>query len=159
MALKGQKSGTRYSFGFGGGNSRAVTGSEKPIRLWLPSQKGLLALWPQRQREITVRPESPKAAPVGSKIPNSPSIRMGPFVKTVILVGIQTDGITPDSHVPFSVMRLVISKNLSAFRRDIHVPFHVFGTTKPISAAWDPLAFRVADGIRRACGYLLDCEG
>src|SRR5947207_1451651 len=42
------------SFGLGGGSSRATTGSQKPVRLWLPSQNGLLADWPQRHSEITV---------------------------------------------------------------------------------------------------------
>jgi len=77
-----------YSFGLGGGNSRATTLSAKPIRLWAPSQNGLLAEWPQRQSEITVRPASPKEAPVGSTISNSPSIRMGPLFCGLILVGI-----------------------------------------------------------------------
>ena len=35
--------GTIYSFGFGGGSSRAATGSLKPVRAWDPSQNGLLA--------------------------------------------------------------------------------------------------------------------
>src|ERR1022692_4191422 len=76
-----------YSLGLGGGSSRAATASLKPVRAWEPSQKGLLADWPQRQREITVRPASPKAAPVGSRISKSPSIRMGPLLKTETLVG------------------------------------------------------------------------
>src|SRR5262245_14667046 len=38
---------------------------------------------------MTVRPASPNAAPVGSKISNSPSIRIGPLFKTVTLVGIK----------------------------------------------------------------------
>ena len=84
----GEEIGTFYSFGLGGGNSRAVTGSLNPVRAWAPSQKGLLADCPQRHSEITVRPASPKAAPVGSQISNSPSIRIGPLFKTVILVGI-----------------------------------------------------------------------
>src|ERR1017187_4061496 len=82
-----------YSLGLGGGSSRAATASLKPVRAWEPSQKGLLADWPQRQREITVRPASPKAAPVGSRISKSPSIRMGPLLKTETLVVI-IDGST-----------------------------------------------------------------
>ena len=35
--------GTPYNFGLGGGSSRAVTGSVKPVRAWAPSQNGLLA--------------------------------------------------------------------------------------------------------------------
>src|ERR1035441_764395 len=77
-----------YSFGFGGGNSRATTVSAKPMRLWAPSQNGLLAEWPQRQSEITVRPARPNEAPVGSTISNSPSMRMGPLFCGLILVGI-----------------------------------------------------------------------
>jgi hypothetical protein len=60
----------------------------KPIRLWLPSQKGLLAEWPQRHREITVRPPNPNTWPEASQISNSPSIRNGPLLRGVILVGI-----------------------------------------------------------------------
>src|ERR1035441_7475540 len=82
-----------YSLGLGAGSSRAATASLKPVRAWAPSQKGLLADWPQRQSEITVRPASPKAAPVGSRISKSPSIRMGPLLKTETLV-IITDGST-----------------------------------------------------------------
>src|ERR1039458_8774467 len=76
-----------HCWGFGGGSSRAATASLKPVRAWEPSQKGLLADWPQRQSEITVRPASPKAAPEGSRISKSPSIRMGPLLKTETLVG------------------------------------------------------------------------
>jgi hypothetical protein len=54
------------NLGFGGGNSRAVTVSEKPMRLWLPSQNGLFAEWPQRHNDITVRPASPNSDPSGS---------------------------------------------------------------------------------------------
>ena len=85
-----------YSLGLGGGSSRAATGSLKPVRAWEPSQKGLLADWPHRQSEITVRPARPNVAPVGSRISNSPSIRMGPLFKTVTLVGITRDGSTSD---------------------------------------------------------------
>src|SRR5690349_11942575 len=77
-----------YSFGLGGGRSRAATGSLKPVRAWDPSQNGLLADCPQRQSEITVRPARPKATPAGSRISNSPSIRMGPWFNTETLVGI-----------------------------------------------------------------------
>src|ERR1035438_3575237 len=75
-----------YSLGLGGGSSRAATASLKPVRAWEPSQKGLLADCPQRHNEITVRPASPKVAPVGSRISKSPSIRMGPLLKTETLV-------------------------------------------------------------------------
>jgi hypothetical protein len=55
-----------YTFGFGGGSSRATHASWKPLRACDPSQKGLFCEWPQRQREITVRPASPNCAPAGS---------------------------------------------------------------------------------------------
>src|SRR5580765_7872527 len=77
-----------YSFGFGGGSSRAATGSLKPVRAWDPLQNGLLAECPQRQSEITVRPARPNAAPAGSRISKSPSMRMGPLFKTITFVGI-----------------------------------------------------------------------
>jgi hypothetical protein len=80
-----------YSLGLGGGSSRALTGSEKPVRLWEPSQNGLLADCPHRHSEMTVRPASPKAAPVESKISNSPSIRIGPLLMTVTFVGISKE--------------------------------------------------------------------
>jgi hypothetical protein len=43
-------------FGFGGGSSYASHCDWKPTLLWVPSQKGLFADCPHRQREITVRP-------------------------------------------------------------------------------------------------------
>lgn len=75
-----------HSLGFGGGNSRATTVSANDMRLCDPSQNGLLAEWPQRQSEITVRPARPKAAPAGSTISNSPSMRIGPLCCGEILV-------------------------------------------------------------------------
>ena len=74
------------TFGAGGGRSRASTAFENPVRLWLPSQKGLLADCPHRHSEITVRPARPKALPAGSRISNSPSMRRGPLLLQVILV-------------------------------------------------------------------------
>jgi len=59
-----------------------------PVRLWLPSQNGLLADCPQRHSLIAVRPASPKAVPAGSRISKSPSIRIGPLFMHVIFVGI-----------------------------------------------------------------------
>ena len=76
-----------YTFGFGGGSSRATTWSEKFARWCAPSQNGLFSEWPQRHNEITVRPARPNAAPVGSQISNSPSIRIEPLLLTVILDG------------------------------------------------------------------------
>lgn len=78
-----------HSFGLGGGSSRAVTTSLKPIRLCDPSQNGLFEDCPQRHSEIVVRPASPKAAPTGSRISNSPSMRIGPLLATVTLVGMK----------------------------------------------------------------------
>ena len=77
-----------YSLGLGGGRSRAATASVKPVRAWEPSQNGLLADCPQRHSEITVRPASPKAAPAGSRISKSPSMRIGPLLETDTLVAI-----------------------------------------------------------------------
>ena len=54
-----------YSFGLGGGSSRAATGSLNPVRAWEPSQNGLLADWPHRQSEITVRPARPNVSAGG----------------------------------------------------------------------------------------------
>src|SRR4051812_9394778 len=49
---------------------------------------------------MTVRPASPKAAPVGSRISKSPSIRIGPLFMTVTFVGIgrlwRSIGLTAD---------------------------------------------------------------
>ncbi len=85
-----------YTLGLGGGSSRATTVSEKASRWWAPSQNGLLAEWPQRHKEIAVLPARPKEAPLGSRISNSPSIRIGPLFWGVIFAGI------PGSyHVPF----------------------------------------------------------
>ena len=84
----GKKMELSYSLGLGGGRSRAATGSLNPVRACAPSQNGLLADCPQRQSEITLRPARPKAAPVGSRISKSPSMRMGPLLKTETLVGI-----------------------------------------------------------------------
>ena len=80
------------TFGTGGGRSFAVTVLEKPVRLWLPSQNGLLADWPQRQSEITVLPARPKEAPAGSRISKSPSMRRGPLLLQVILVAGTREG-------------------------------------------------------------------
>jgi four helix bundle protein len=37
-----------------------------PFALWLPSQNGLFAEWPQRHSEMTVRPPSPNSLPSAS---------------------------------------------------------------------------------------------
>src|SRR4051794_31281529 len=88
MARKRHRFWNFLQLGLGGGSSRASTTWQKPMRLWAPSQNGLFSECPQRQREMTVRPASPKVAPLGSTISNSPSIRMGPLLRAVILVGI-----------------------------------------------------------------------
>src|ERR1700676_4399054 len=75
-----------YNFGFGGGSSRAATLSAKLQVLCDPSQNGLLADWPQRQRPIVVRPAKPNARPSGSTISKSPPTRSEPLWFTVILV-------------------------------------------------------------------------
>ena len=69
-----------------GGRSRAAIGLTKLMRLWVPSQKGAFADWPQRQRVTAVRPPRPKVLPVWSTISKSPSMRMEPLLKTVTLV-------------------------------------------------------------------------
>jgi hypothetical protein len=48
-----------YSFGFGGGSSRAWHNDSNPVTPWWPSQNGLLSLFPHRHNEIMVRPASP----------------------------------------------------------------------------------------------------
>jgi hypothetical protein len=76
----------RYSLGLGGGSSRATTVSANPQVLWDPSQKGLFAECPHRQRAKVVRPASPNVRPSGSTISKSPSMRSDPLWFTVILV-------------------------------------------------------------------------
>jgi hypothetical protein len=73
-------------FGFGAGSSRATTVSEKPLVLCEPSQNGLFAECPQRQRPMAVLPARPNAWPCGSTISKSPSILIEPLLLTVILV-------------------------------------------------------------------------
>src|SRR6185369_17652366 len=73
-------------FGFGVGSSRATTVSVKPLVLCEPSQKGLFAECPQRQRPIAVLPARPKVWPCGSTISKSPSILIEPLLFTVTLV-------------------------------------------------------------------------
>src|SRR5271168_2178441 len=81
------------TFGLGGGRSRAETTSLKPEELCEPSQKGLFAEWPHRQRPMAVRPAKPKGLPWGSTISKSPSTRMEPLLFTVIfVVGIFSPG-------------------------------------------------------------------
>src|ERR1700675_152570 len=65
----------------------AVSGVWKAI-LWLPSQKGLLAEAPQRQRENAVLPVRSYLLPSASTISITPlgsSMRKGPLLRTVIV--------------------------------------------------------------------------
>src|SRR5580700_1454608 len=75
-----------YSFGLGGGNSRATTVSVNPTRPCDPSQNGLFADCPQRHSPIAARPAKPNALPCGSTISKSPSTRIEPLLPTVIFV-------------------------------------------------------------------------
>ena len=72
----------------------------KPNDLWVPSQKGLLAEWPQRQSEIFVRPASPKGFPPGSTISKSPSTRSGPLWEGVIFVAAMAASVRNSRAVP-----------------------------------------------------------
>src|SRR5207244_2698368 len=60
-----------------------------------PSQNGLRAEAPQRQRLMRVRPASPKLWPAASQICTSPSMTSDPLLLTVILV----------MHYPFVARR------------------------------------------------------
>src|ERR1039458_1446972 len=71
-----------------GGRSRAVTSCVKLHSRCEPSQNGLLADWPQRQRPMEVRPARPNLFPLGSIISKSPSMRIGPLFLKVIFAGI-----------------------------------------------------------------------
>src|SRR5580765_694659 len=59
-----------------------------PIRLWVPSQNGLVTDPPQRQREnagLPVRSYLLPSASTSSIEPSGSSTRYGPFLRTVIL--------------------------------------------------------------------------
>src|ERR1700675_3644411 len=59
----------------------------KPMRLWVPSQKGLLTEPPQRQREnagLPVRSYGVPLASTSSTVPSGASTRKGPLGRTVI---------------------------------------------------------------------------
>ena len=71
---------------FGGGSAQAFTADSKPIRPWVPSQKGLFSDFPQRHRPITVRPAKSKVLPSASSMVKEPSIRNGPLLRTAIFV-------------------------------------------------------------------------
>ena len=77
---------TAGGFGTGGGRAWAFTSDWNTICLWVPSQKGLFADWPQRQSPIEVRPAKSKVFPSASQIVNSPSTRSEPFLLTVIFI-------------------------------------------------------------------------
>src|ERR1700690_158667 len=86
--------------------------------LWVPSQKGLLAEAPQRQREKAVLPVRAYLLPSASTISITPlgsSMRNGPSLRTVIV----TCGMKPPgevafrvSHTEFSVLGSQFSVNL-----------------------------------------------
>lgn len=69
-----------------GGRSRASVVDSKPCRLCVPSQNGLLAERPQRHKLIALRPPRPNSAPSCALRQNSPSIRKGPLLMTLIVV-------------------------------------------------------------------------
>lgn len=79
-----------YSFGAGGGRSRAGQTDSKLIFRCDPSQNGLFAEWPQRHKPIEVRPLRPKGLPSASQISKSPSTRIEPLGLMVIFAGIHS---------------------------------------------------------------------
>src|SRR5579884_3356249 len=88
----------------------------KPTVLWLPSQKGLLALCPQRHSENAVLPCRSNALPSASttliSAPSVASTRYGPFFLAVIVTGIgsscaayNTAPMTPQSRSALGARR------------------------------------------------------
>src|SRR6185437_5649821 len=69
--------------------------------LWVPSQKGLLAEWPQRHREMEVFPPRSHSVPLQSTSLKGPSTLREPLRRTVILTSLSGTGC--------SVVRYVLS--------------------------------------------------
>src|ERR1039458_4809731 len=66
----------------GGGTGLAA--HWKPACLWLPSQNGRLALWPQRHRDMGDFPARSHSLPSASHSTIGPSTRSEPLGRTVI---------------------------------------------------------------------------
>src|SRR5579862_2315171 len=84
-----------YTFGAGGGRSRAAQAEANPTRRCEPSQNGLFSECPQRHSPRAVRPPKPNGFPSASQISNSPSTRIEPLLLIVILAGILFKPNTP----------------------------------------------------------------
>ena len=78
--------GKTQALAFGGGSAQASTADSKPIRAWVPSQKGLFSDCPQRHRPITARPAKSKVLPSPSSMVKEPSMRNEPLLRTMIFV-------------------------------------------------------------------------
>lgn len=84
----------------------ATSSAWKPTVLWVPSQKGLLALCPQRHSENAVLPARSNAFPSASttliSAPSVASTRYGPFFFAVIVTGMNSPfGRLPEPSLPF----------------------------------------------------------
>src|SRR5689334_2635037 len=80
-----------YGFGAGGGNARAGQTDWKPVLPCIPSQNGLFCDCPQRHNPMVVRPARSNGLPCVSWMVNSPSMRIEPLSRMVILAGIFLD--------------------------------------------------------------------
>src|SRR6266478_885213 len=130
-----------YTFGLGGGSSRAATVSAKPQVLWEPSQKGLLAECPQRQRLTVVRPARPNGRPSGSTSSKSPSMRSEPLWFTVILVAAI---FSPENVVSsYRIDTPVRAHSDILDLRDSGQYFGTAGSTSSDHARMPPLRFRI----------------
>src|SRR6266404_2304578 len=130
-----------YTFGLGGGSSRAATVSAKPQVLWEPSQKGLLAECPQRQRLTVVRPARPNGRPSGSTSSKSPSMRSEPLWFTVILVAAI---FSPENVVSsYRIDTRVRAHSGILDLRDSGQYFGTAGSTSSDHARMPPLRFRI----------------
>src|SRR6266446_4588603 len=130
-----------YTFGLGGGSSRAATVSAKPQVLWEPSQNGLLAECPQRQRVKVVRPARPNGRPSGSTSSKSPSMRSEPLWFTVILVAAI---FSPKNVVSsYRIDTPVRAHSDILDLRDSGQYFGTAGSTSSDHARMPPLRFRI----------------